>query len=132
DYHTENAERAHVIDGRLQSFSLWMFWGSALMVVAKLLNGFVLHLSSLSFVGLLAAVFPALGTIAFAVRNHAEFEISAQRSTSMRIRFGRWKRRLERTQGSADVDALGDLLDEAAESAIREASDWGEIFEVKV
>ena len=97
-----------------------------------MLNGFYFHSASLELVGLLAAVFPALGTIAFAVRNHAEFEISAQRSTSMSVRFRRWKQRLEGPAGPVDVDALGDLLDEAAESAIREASDWGEIFEVKV
>lgn len=132
NYHRTNARQAYAIGNKLQWFSQGMFWGAALMVVVKLLNGFYFHSASLGFVGLLAAVFPALGTIAFAVRNHAEFEISAQRSTSMSLRFERWEQRLERTGGSSDVDALGDLLDEAAESAIRETSDWGEIFEVKV
>lgn len=131
-YHTNNAARMHVLGTRLQWFSFWMFWGTALMVAVKLLNGFVLHAVSLDFVGLLAGVLPALGTIAFAIRNHAEFEISAQRSKSMRIRYRHWMQRLERTKETGDVDALVDLLDESAESALREASEWGEIYEVKV
>jgi hypothetical protein len=86
---------------------------------------------SLEYTALLAGVLPALGASAFAIRNHAEFDISAQRSMSMRIRFMRWAKHLDRTKQSSNVDPLIDVLDHAAETAIREAADWGEIFEVK-
>ncbi len=89
-------------------------------------------MESINIVALLAGVLPSLGTIAFAIRNHAEFEISAQRSLSMRVRFMRWTKRMDNTKGSRNLDPIDEILEDVAGSTIRETSDWGEIFEVKV
>jgi len=128
-YHIRNAARMYILGRRLHQFSFFMFWATMLAVVAKLVDAVSDHALNADVAGLLAGVLPALGAAAFAIRNHAEFEISAQRSQTMRIRLLRHRRNLEKAMRSSEE--IGRELRAAAEVTIRETTEWGEIFEVK-
>lgn len=128
DYHEQNAARMHVMGHNLHVGSFGL---TVLTIVAVLVKLFLVkHLPWLDFTALLAGVLPALAGASFAIRNHAEFDISAQRSQSMRTRLLRFRARLDETPATSD--ALGALVYEIACETINETTEWGDIFEVKV
>ncbi|MCW8107934.1 DUF4231 domain-containing protein [Alteromonas ponticola] len=133
-YHTQNAISMKLLGHRLAHLSELMFWSTILIIGVKILLGIwgpeSYPLSK--FLGLLATWLPILGTTAFAIRNHAEFEISAQRSLSSREVFLIYnKQLLELKRTEASMSDIDELLMELTTDSIRETADWLEIYEVK-
>ena len=133
DYHINNAAKMKVIGERLKLFSTALFFATMATVLAKiviLIMEFSFHVhfeaTLTSLVGLFTAVFPILATAAFAIRNHAEFDISAQRSLStLAIFLAQYK-----SDNTKNEMIYQNLLQLANES-INEAAEWLEIYEVK-
>ena len=138
-YHLTNAAKMQAIGERFSKNTHWLFFLTLLALLVKgvlkfgvfgdvsvnPLQGAVYQLSAL-----LTAVFPILGTALFAIRNHSEFDISAQRSLTMLAFFNSiYSSFNTKTGGNStafDVD-LSRLTDVSAQ----EMSDWLEIYEVK-
>jgi len=140
-YHQNNAHKMHIVGHNLGHFSFILFVLAFVFVSGKLLTKFLasMHwgidevmLSQAGHgLGVLAAVCPMIGSAAFAIRNHAEFDISSQRSLAM----------LKNLKG--DIDALDNMpepiqYDKLVELTVKtsltmqsETADWLEIYEVK-
>ncbi|MEH6552422.1 MAG: hypothetical protein V7744_20800 [Pseudomonadales bacterium] len=132
-YHIKNAATMQTMEEGLSSIGYWSFWATMLVVLLKL----ALKLSHVSFghiqlyLAYLATALPVLSTTTFAIRNHAEFEISAQRSHVMRIFF---RQKIDHFADQAGNDSLKDTtkdLEEICAASINETSQWVEIYEVK-
>ena len=133
-YHTKNAIAMKLMGRRLAHISEFMFWSTMVVISGKILMGIVgfnvYWLSKL--LGLLATWLPVVGTTSFAIRNHAEFEISAQRSLSSREVLLGYNRRLQALQQSnAPMEEIDALLVDLTADSISETADWLEIYEVK-
>ncbi len=133
-YHTKNAIAMKLLGKRLAKISEVMFFATIVAVTMKIsmgLAGVSIFLVSKGL-GLLATWLPVLGTTAFAIRNHAEFEISAQRSLSTREVLLGFNKRLQDLQAiDASMSKIDDLLTELTSETISETADWLEIYEVK-
>jgi hypothetical protein len=81
-------------------------------------------------VSLFTAVLPILGTALFAIRNHSEFDISAQRSLTMLAFFRSLHSAIVAKEDSSS-EALDQEFARLTEVSAREVSDWLEIYEVK-
>jgi len=79
----------------------------------------------------LVAILPMCATTAYAIRNHAEFDISAQRSLTMRAALIFRRNKLNINQTTLTSSQMTDILDEIATITIKETADWLEIYEVK-
>jgi hypothetical protein len=79
---------------------------------------------------LLTAVFPILGTALFAIRNHSEFDISAQRSLTMLAFFNSIYSSVRSKAGESST-AFDTDLKRLTDVSAQEMSDWLEIYEVK-
>ena len=110
----------------LHRVSFLLFWITMAVVLLKLTG---LPIANYIGAALLAAVLPAFASAAFAIRNHAEFDITAQRSQSMRVKLSRLRQQL--ADAPCDSKALADILLKTAETTMGETADWLQIFEVK-
>ncbi len=130
-YHVRNAARSHLFGRRLFWISLVLFMATVAIVILKLIVHEVQDESWLHAIpaGLLAAIFPAVASAAYAIRSHAEFDILSQRSQTMRIRLTRRRNTLDTTP--LHSDRIGEELCKSAELMFQETADWAEIFEVK-
>lgn len=136
NYHTHNAAKTYLTGTRLAHWSVRFFYATLIIVLAKL----VLKVSGVYWLpeplmpalGMLALILPVLGSLAFALRNHAEFEISSQRSFSMRHRLISNYQSI--SSGARDVspETLGQVCSRLSEMTARETADWIDIYEVKV
>ncbi|WP_218310967.1 hypothetical protein [Alteromonas antoniana] len=133
-YHTHNAIAMKQMAKRLIKLSEAMFITTIVVVFAKIgLTLYLPHLYGLSKIcGLLAAWLPVTGTTAFAIRNHAEFEISAQRSLSAReILLGYHCKISALATTALTAKEIEETLRELTAQSITETADWLEIYEVK-
>jgi hypothetical protein len=132
-YHTKNAAVMQCMEDGLSKIGYWSFWLTVAVVLTKL-GTKVFHIDTawikhtLSY---LAAALPVFGTTTFGIRNHAEFEISAQRSLVRRVFFGQRLKRLDALDRRCTLKELTDELQEISSSAINETSEWLQIYEVK-
>lgn len=133
-YHTRNAIATKQMGRRLAKISEGMFIATIIVVAVKILLTHYLpeYYAISKLCGLLAAWLPVIGTTAFAIRNHAEFEISAQRSLSAREVLLGYHCKVS-ALGSAAFTAkeIETLLRELTAQSITETADWLEIYEVK-
>ena len=83
------------------------------------------------FFAWLAAILPMLATTAYAIRNHAEFDISAQRSLSMRTALISRRKQLMPGPSTLTSSQMTMILNDIATVTIKETADWLEIYEVK-
>jgi hypothetical protein len=133
-YHTKNAIGMKILGKNLAKISELMFVTTIIVVTVKIgmsLSGiYSFYLSKV--LSLLATWLPVLGTTAFAIRNHAEFEISAQRSLSTREMLLSYNHQLQQAQiNHLDLEHIDKLLTELTALSITETADWLEIYEVK-
>lgn len=131
DYHEKNAANMHVLESRLAGLGVFSFWLTFGVVTVKLIDKLG-HFAPPAFqviAGFLAAFFPIVGTFAFAVRNHAEFGISAKRSVAMRGVYLRSVRQLMQSGFSRDRQIAA--IEQVFSNAISESSEWRAIYEVK-
>lgn len=133
-YHSRNALAMNLMGRRLAKMSEYLFVATIVVVCLKVAFGLLparFYLASKAC-GVLAAWFPVLGTTAFAIRNHAEFEISAQRSLSAREILLGYNRRLKLLgERPVRLKVVDELLRELTAASITETADWLEIYEVK-
>ena len=133
-YHSRNALAMNLMGRRLAKMSEYLFVATIVVVCLKVTFGLLparFYLLSKAC-GVLAAWFPVLGTTAFAIRNHAEFEISAQRSLSAREILLGYNRRLKQLgEQPARLKVIDELLRDLTAASITETADWLEIYEVK-
>ncbi|CAA0123964.1 Uncharacterised protein [Halioglobus japonicus] len=134
-YHQKNTLRMKRIGERLANWSLYLFYATVIVVLLKLVKiAFSIHLDLIdvsTILGVLAAVFPILATASFVVSNHAEFDISSQRSLTMGSYLSMQAQRLRENPGSLSSQQLSDQLHEVASMTTKEVADWLEIYEVK-
>ncbi|MGQ8364485.1 hypothetical protein [Glaciecola sp. 1036] len=154
-YHRVNCTVMQSIGARLSKLTLTLFFSTvfALSIKAGLYIAeefFAVQVSAhpVSYIvyklsGLLTAVFPILGTAVFAIRNHSELDISAQRSRSMLAFFNGIISSLNhkitlffsyKVESDSEVvisDIFDPELNELTKVSSKEVSDWLEIYEVK-
>ncbi|MBD3585112.1 hypothetical protein HHX48_05110 [Salinimonas sp. HHU 13199] len=133
-YHTRNAIATKQMGRRLAKISEGMFVATIIVVATKILLTYYLpeYYTISKLCGLLAAWLPVIGTTAFAIRNHAEFEISAQRSLSAReVLLGYHCNISALGSGAFTAKEIETLLRELTAQSITETADWLEIYEVK-
>ena len=139
NYHTHNAAVMRVLGKNLGQLSFGLFITTVICVILKLITvgidlvigsetapDFITYLLALG-----AAILPILATTAYAIRNHAEFDISAQRSLTMRAALIFRRKKLNVNQTTLTSSQMTDILDEIATITIKETADWLEIYEVK-
>lgn len=140
-YHQNNAQNMHVVGHNLGHFSYVLFVLAFIFVSGKLLTKLLaaLHLGidyeMLSHIGhglgVLAAICPMLGSAAFAIRNHAEFDISSQRSLAM---LKSLKQDVEVLDKMGETTNYQELVEQTIDTSLvmqAETADWLEIYEVK-
>jgi len=125
-YHSMNAARMHKLGHNLQRLSFIFFCVTLMLVVAKLA---IPDTASVIGAALLVAVLPAWASAGLAIRNHAEFEISAQRSQVMRVKL--IKLRKELLSAPLSSDQLARILLKVLDTTLSETADWLQLFEVK-
>jgi len=136
-YHENNVALTRVLGRRLGTWSKTLFFITIAAVVLKLLDigtSAVLDTyipGAALLLGLVAAICPILATAAFAIRNHAEFDISAQRSqtagAALRVGAGTFA---SMKGGAKSADIAAQLAKVAAITS-RETAGWLDIYEVK-
>lgn len=134
-YHTYNAAAMRVLGNRLGRWSFGLFFFTTIIVALKLVIltvgselAYCFFAAPLAF---LAAILPMLATTAYAIRNHAEFDISAQRSLSMRTALISRRKQIRTGQATQTSGQMAMILNEIATVTIKETADWLEIYEVK-
>lgn len=138
-YHINNAARTSVISHKLEKISTTLFYATLAAVALKILLtslyfivGFKAPSALSTIVVLCTAIFPILAAIAFAIRNHAEFDISSQRSLSMRASLNTHSKLI--ANKAAAQEPTNDIINELQQVAgltIKEAAEWLEIYEIK-
>jgi len=139
NYHRHNAAAMRVLGHELSQWSYYFFIGTVLIVGFKLLTicmelllDFSIIPHALSYVVALgAAVLPICATTAFAIRNHAEFDISAQRSLTMRNFLKSKGHKLVHVTSPMSSMQMTTILNQIAADTIKETAEWLEIYEVK-
>lgn len=143
-YHSSNAASMQSIGKRFTTITHVLFWLTVGALAIKALLFFtgnkgldgngeveIAWLNNLyMFSTLGTAVFPILGTAIFAIRNHSEFDISSQRSLTMRAFFKSIRNAIYLKQGKPS-QMLDKELNRLTEVSAKEVSDWLEIYEVK-
>lgn len=130
NYHIHNASKMKVIAHHLGRWSFFLFFATVTAVLTKLIiTSFDFKISTFS-IALCTAIFPIIATTLFAIRNHAEFDISAQRSLSMRSLLISHHVIIDKNKENSS-DQLCDLLYNISNETINEATEWLEIYEVK-
>lgn len=140
-YHQNNAHKMQIVGHNLGHFSYILFVLAFIFVSGKLLTKFLsaMHLGIdyelLSHaghgLGVLAAVCPMIGSAAFAIRNHAEFDISSQRSLAM---LKNLKTDIEALDEMSEPTKYSELVEQTIKTSLTmqsETADWLEIYEVK-
>lgn len=146
-YHKNNAAGMKQLADRLSAWTLILFGATVFFVAVKI--GFLIY-EEISYLSkgsiwyyvskvttLLTLFFPIVGTSIFAIRNHAEFDISAQRSLTMLAFFNSmmdYFRDVEETinhSPSKTSSQVDQGLNKLAEVSVQEVADWLEIYEVK-
>lgn len=140
-YHQSNAHKMHVVGHNLGHFSYILFVLAFIFVSGKLLTKGLaamhlgLNYEMLSHIGhglgVLAAICPMLGSAAFAIRNHAEFDISSQRSLAM---IKSLRRDVEALDNMGESTNYQELVEQTIDTSLvmqAETADWLEIYEVK-
>ncbi len=136
-YHIDNASTMQVLGERLGRWSKILFFVTVAAVVLKLIDislfaAIGVHSEAAALVlGLTVAICPILATAAFAIRNHAEFDISAQRSLTMRSLLISKQREMKAVPRDEPVTSLAAKLETIARITAADAADWLEIYEVK-
>lgn len=144
-YHTKNVAEMQSISESLGVWSKWCFYATVGIVGVKLvvtfakLHPFVYELyytaSWLQITSLLLAfsalLLPALGSMLFAIRNHAEFDISAQRSRTMHTNLKQELNTLPNIDGEFPRDKLSRKCLSISNLTVRETEEWLGIYEVK-
>jgi len=133
NYHSKNASTLQFISKRLEKWSFTLFIATVIAVLIKLFI-VVTHLELLypiaTLAGFATAILPILASLCFAIGNHAEFDISAQRSLSIRAylisQHTQWVHK-----GDITAAKLAKQLHQIADMTIEEATEWLEIYEVK-
>lgn len=138
DYHIDNATRMQGLAGRLSRGCRRLFFLTVAVVVLKLiLLGcelvFHIHFPHLMTTGvaLCTAIFPILASTAFAISNHAEFDLSAQRSLTMRASIITYYKLLKNNTFDHDDHILSQQIQNVAYETSKEASEWLEVYEIK-
>ena len=142
-YHLSNAAKMQDLGKRFSIITHILFFSTCLAITLKLLlfasktfiwpeplathNIFILIYR---VTALTTAVFPILGTAMFAIRNHSEFDISAQRSLTMLAFFNSMYRAISSKEGNTN-NKLDAQIDRLTKVSAQEVSDWLEIYEVK-
>ncbi|UJP02145.1 MAG: hypothetical protein LZF85_10200 [Nitrosomonas sp.] len=138
-YHTYNAAAMRIVGHSLGRLSFGLFVATVLIVILKLIivgRGLAIDpemahgLIADSFAWL-AAILPTLAATAYAIRNHAEFDISAQRSLSMRTALISRRKQLMPGRAILTSSQMAMILSDIATVTIKETADWLEIYEVK-
>jgi len=140
-YHQKNAHKMHIVGHNLGHFSFILFVMAFIFVSGKLITKLLaaLHLgidyNTLShtghILGVLAAICPMLGSAAFAIRNHAEFDISSQRSLAMLKLLNQNITQLQKLQTPIQFNQLIKQAFDISSTMQSETADWLEIYEVK-
>ncbi|MFC3203226.1 hypothetical protein ACFOEW_15550 [Alteromonas oceani] len=147
NYHLDNAAKMKQLGEKLSGWTHWLFYLTAVFLVFKVVfmsiyvNGKVPETSfwyyPSKFTTLSTILFPILASFLFAVRNHAEFDISSQRSLTMLAFFYSMKEYFNRLKfnnsspTTSSTDALDIGLHKLSDVSVREVSEWIEIYEVK-
>jgi hypothetical protein len=141
-YHLGNAIRMQGLGKRFSKVTIWLFGLTCAALIIKAVffvfkvNYWIDLDSCLPLMilykgsSLFTAVFPILGTAMFAIRNHSEFDISAQRSLTMLAFFNSLKSSITSKEGE-NSEGLDTELNRLTEVSAQEVSDWLEIYEVK-
>lgn len=141
-YHLSNAAKMSVLGAKFSRLTHILFFSTCVVLLAKAalfagksyfwpeLVASDVFIMFYKIVSLFTAVLPILGTALFAIRNHSEFDISAQRSLTM-LAFFRSLHRTIGTKEGANSDALDQEFSRLTKVSAREVSDWLEIYEVK-
>jgi len=140
-YHVNNSANMQVLASRLSDWSFKLFFCTLAVVIIKLIlisiklsdpNFYTeIHKSVVYIISLCTAIFPILATTAFAIRNHAEFDISAQRSLTMRAFLISQFDNIDASKTDITNEQICEVLQNIAEETINEATEWLEIYEVK-
>lgn len=141
EYHKQNAHKMHIIGHNLGHFSYVLFILAFIFVSGKLITKLLAAMNlgidyqTLSQVGhglgFLAAICPMIGSAAFAIRNHAEFDISSQRSLGTLKRLTQSVANLDRMQSPLSYSELVGQSNDASLIMQSETADWLEIYAVK-
>jgi hypothetical protein len=128
-YHQEARARNRGVNHRLRTWSEVLFFATLAVVVLELLAPEIAHLIGAGF---LAALFPAMATASFGIRNQAEFEIVGRRSERTQAKLERQRERIGALAGQwLDSEALGREMLRAAEIMLYDTAGWAAIFAVK-
>lgn len=144
-YHINNTAKMSVISKKLEKISTTLFYLTAFAVSIKIIatsfklvaTGFsdnaLYWLSLMSITAVFcAAIFPIVAATVFSVRNHAEFDISSQRSLSMRAKLiTHYEIIAEKIKENESVIEVHHELHQTASKTIEEAAEWLEIYEIK-
>lgn len=141
NYHQNNAKKMRVVGHNLGTICFILFVLAFVFVSGKLLTKFFAALNLgidyqlLSHIGhglgLLAAICPMLGSAAFAIRNHAEFDISSQRSLAMQKQLKQQEIKLQEMSQPTDYESLVQYTIETSFTLQSETADWLDIYQVK-
>jgi hypothetical protein len=141
-YHLSNAAKMSVLGTRFSRITHILFFSTCVVLLVKAflfagksyfwpeLVSNDLFIMFYKVVSLFTAVLPILGTALFAIRNHSEFDISAQRSLTMLAFFRSLHSAIVAKEDSSS-EALDQEFARLTEVSAREVSDWLEIYEVK-
>lgn len=142
DYHSKNAAVMGILAEKLEHWNHGLFFVTLVFVVMKLLTAILawvmppadypLHdlMNLLAYpLALGVIVLPILATAAYAIRNHAELDISAQRSLAMRAALIQVYQDLN--QQAFTATQLTEEMRRIAAITLQENSAWLDIFKVK-
>lgn len=139
NYHNNNANIMKGMSERLGNWGINLFYMTVAVVLVKLAKlvlyyfnikyGLLTDISGLFAV--LAAIFPILATTGFMIRNHAEFEISAQRSLTIKSCLATERESLKDEELHQSSILLANHLENIALMTTEKVAEWLEIYEVK-
>lgn len=140
-YHQNNAKKMRVVGHNLGSISYILFILAFTFVSGKLITKLLAALNLgidyqlLSHIGhglgVLAAICPMLGSAAFAIRNHAEFDISSQRSLAMQKQLKKQYANMQDMEQLTDYETLVEYSIQTSIVMQAETADWLDIYQVK-
>jgi hypothetical protein len=138
-YHLTNAAKMQAIGKRFSKNTHWLFFLTVVALFCKAVLKFEFFgqlatsqalMNTYLLSALYTAIFPILGTALFAIRNHSEFDISAQRSLTMLAFFNSIYSSI-RGKSNGVSKYLDTDLKRLTDVSAQEMSDWLEIYEVK-
>lgn len=126
EYHAGNADRLDRLDRHLKAASVPIYAATPLTLIILF---FIT--SPPPWLGLIAAVFPALGTAIAAIGTQLELGRLIKRSRSMAKQLERIAAEMTPRTPPLSSSALGTAAETAADAMITEVLDWRVVFEVK-